>query len=84
MLCRLFSELLGVERVGINDNFFELGGHSLLAMQLVNRVRAAFRVEVSLQDFFLARTIEDLGAMLRLLSQPDMRHLSTDVDDLYL
>ncbi|MBB3120918.1 non-ribosomal peptide synthetase [Pseudoduganella violacea] len=38
-LAALWSELLGVEKIGRQDNFFELGGHSLLALKLLERMR---------------------------------------------
>ncbi|MBL0804906.1 hypothetical protein G6539_33860, partial [Streptomyces albidoflavus] len=35
-LARIWSEVLGVERVGAQDNFFDLGGDSILSMQVVS------------------------------------------------
>ncbi|WP_343794068.1 phosphopantetheine-binding protein, partial [Dokdonella soli] len=46
-LARIWSELLGHERVGRHDNFFELGGDSLLAVQLISRLRQMLGIEVA-------------------------------------
>ncbi|MFV2949949.1 thioesterase domain-containing protein, partial [Pseudomonas japonica] len=63
-LAQIWAEVLKVERVGLKDNFFALGGHSLLVITLVSRLREAFSTQLSLHDFLLLDTFEDLADFL--------------------
>ena len=63
-LAKIWTEVLGLEKIGIHDDFFELGGHSLLITQLLAKVRNAFKVELPLKDLFDAPTIADLAERL--------------------
>ncbi|MGV8124227.1 MAG: amino acid adenylation domain-containing protein [Candidatus Xenobiia bacterium LiM19] len=56
-LCRLWSEILGRDRVGINDDFFKAGGNSILAIKLAHRMRAILGHEVAVSEIFKKRTI---------------------------
>ena len=68
-LCELFSQVLGIERVGVNDNFFRLGGHSLLAAQVATRVKETFGVALELRNFLETPTVASLASQVELLSQ---------------
>lgn len=60
-IAEIWSQVLGVERIGIDDNFFALGGHSLLATQVISRLFQVFGVKLSFIRFFSTPTIADIS-----------------------
>ncbi len=61
VLCGIWAEVLGVERVGIHDNFFDLGGNSLSAFRVISRIRRAMGVEAPLLTLFETGTISEFA-----------------------
>jgi len=63
-LAEIWSELLGIERVGVNDDFFELGGDSLLAVEMTSAMFDRLGIDVPLSALTGTRTIADLDAVI--------------------
>ncbi|WP_186124554.1 amino acid adenylation domain-containing protein [Burkholderia gladioli] len=74
-LAALWSELLGVDRVGRQDNFFALGGHSLLAVRVIGRLRERFGEAATLKTLFEAPS---LAAFAQRLAGPARTGASGD------
>jgi len=60
----IWTEALGVARVGIHDNFFDLGGHSLLLARVHARLRERLGAEISIVELFRFPTVESLARRL--------------------
>jgi acyl carrier protein len=60
----IWQGLLGIQQIGVQDNFFDLGGHSLIAIQVMSRLREAFRVDVPLRSIFETPTIAQLASVV--------------------
>jgi amino acid adenylation domain-containing protein len=63
-LSMIWTEVLGLDRVGMTDNFFDLGGHSLLGLRLVNQLREALGEHVALALVFEAPTVARMADIL--------------------
>jgi surfactin family lipopeptide synthetase A len=68
-LVQIWSEILGVDRVGVRDNFFDLGGHSLLLIRVHARLRQELDSSVAVIDLFRYPTIESMASWLNRRSQ---------------
>jgi phthiocerol/phenolphthiocerol synthesis type-I polyketide synthase E len=63
-LVRLWAEILGSGKIGIDDDFFALGGNSLVAVQLISRVRSKLGVKLPMRSLFKAPTVAGMAALV--------------------
>jgi amino acid adenylation domain-containing protein len=63
-LVKIWTDVLGIDAVGIDQNFFDVGGHSLHAMSMISRATEIFKVEISLREFFELPTVAHMAEMI--------------------
>jgi amino acid adenylation domain-containing protein len=98
VLASIWSDVLGVEEVGVDNNFFALGGDSIRALQV--RARAQKRgLQISQQQVFEHQTIRSLSRVItvqegaaehptslqpfQLLAEEDLKKVPADIEDAY-
>ncbi|WNV84553.1 non-ribosomal peptide synthetase [Umezawaea sp. Da 62-37] len=64
VLCALFAEVLGTDRVGLDDSFLDLGGQSMTAVRLAARITKALGADVTVNEIFDAPTVRELDSRL--------------------
>ncbi len=60
-LAEIWSELLGVGKIGVHDNFFELGGDSLMSIRVVAKASKS-GLSITTKQVFQFQTIAELAA----------------------
>ena len=78
-LCDLLSEILNIEKFGVEDDFFEYGGDSLAAIEYVAKAHG-IGVELSLQNVFDYPTVRALCNFLQGEKKEKVQYKESDFD----
>ena len=80
----IFSQVLKIDKIGIDDNFFDIGGHSLSAIQIAFQLKKKFNVNIPLQTFFDLPTIAGLSNKIEteLISNADQNDIENLLNEL--
>jgi tyrocidine synthetase III len=76
-LAKIWGEVLGIDRVGVQDNFFEIGGHSLKATSLVYKINSELQTNVSFLDIYTNSTVTQLA---EYITSKDYNNIYKDED----
>jgi acyl carrier protein len=70
-IARIWGDVLGGGRIGVDDDFFEIGGNSLIAVQLIALVRKELGVRLPMRSIFEASTVAGAAALIEQLRTAD-------------
>ncbi|RJG37163.1 amino acid adenylation domain-containing protein [Motilimonas pumila] len=81
-LANQWQQHLALEQVGLDDNFFALGGHSLLATKILADIRQDLGVDLSLQAFFAAASLQHLADEIAPSWQQNQSQEQAELDEM--
>ncbi len=73
-LADIWSQVLHVERVGIDDNYFSVGGDSIRSLQIVSQAKER-GLEIELLDLMLYQTIRTLAPHVTPIETPATKQM---------
>jgi len=85
-LAKIWGNVVGVPKVGLNENFFDIGGHSLLSIRVIVKVKKEFGVRLD-QAKMVLLTLEQMAQDIdqqrsassnSAKGEPDKQALSTE------
>lgn len=68
---KIWCEIIGVDKIGIDRNILKIGGNSLNVMTFVSKIYQQFDVEIPLNEIFLNPTIEGSAEYIRNTAKVD-------------
>ena len=71
IVASIWSDVLGLDEVGVHDPFLDLGGNSLLAMRVVSRVLEQCQVPLSPRALFDAPTVARMAEAILVTGLQD-------------
>ena len=63
-ICKVWMEVLELNRIGIHDDFFEIGGQSFSAIRVASRLAEQFEVSLAIRNILENRTIDALAQFI--------------------
>ncbi|MFZ2958257.1 MAG: amino acid adenylation domain-containing protein [Candidatus Ozemobacteraceae bacterium] len=75
-LARIWQDILGTPRIGVQDDFFKLGGHSLRVGLLAAKIEQGFNVKLTFSELFELRTLSEQSHAISLKQETAERFIS--------
>ncbi|MGH3430228.1 MAG: non-ribosomal peptide synthetase, partial [Mycobacteriales bacterium] len=76
VLAQIWSDVLAVDKVGVEDNFFDLGGDSVRSVLIIMRIKTAFDVVLTPRDVLTTRSISVLAGVVEDLILSELERIA--------